>query len=161
MFDTLVWDAVRRLDPARPVFVEAESRKIGLVQVHGALLERMRDGECVVIEAPVAERVRFLKEEYQHFLAHPGQLKAKLQCLKDLYGGEVIGRWLSLADARDWDTLVSDLLVNHYDPAYQRSTARNFRQYDRAEPLQLDRLDRGTLQRAAAALAADSVAAQA
>jgi tRNA 2-selenouridine synthase len=28
-FDTLVWDQLRRFDPARPVFVESESRKVG------------------------------------------------------------------------------------------------------------------------------------
>jgi tRNA 2-selenouridine synthase len=161
MFDTLVRDRLRRLDPARPVFVEAESRKIGSVQVHAGLLERMRSAACVAIEAPVAERVRFLKEEYGHFLEDPAALKAKLQVLKDLYGSEVIGRWSALADARDWDALVADLLVTHYDPAYRRSTARNFRQYDAAEPVRLDRLDAAALRRAAASLASEEAASEA
>jgi tRNA 2-selenouridine synthase len=153
MFDSLVWDRLRRLDPARPVFVESESRKIGVVQVHGALLERMRDAECLRIEVPTSERISFLKQEYSHFLGDPAPLKAKLGCLKDFYGGEVIGRWLSLADAGDWDALVPDLLANHYDPAYRRSTLRNFRQYDKAMPVRLERLDEEALQRAAAELA--------
>jgi tRNA 2-selenouridine synthase len=149
MFDSLVWGALRRFDPDRPVLVEAESRKIGLVQVHTGLLERMRGGECLVIEAPFAERVRFLKEEYRHFLAQPERLKGKLAALKELYGAGVIGRWLAQVDARDWDALVPDLLKNHYDPAYMKSTVRNFRQYDRAEAVRLDRLDDESFHRAA------------
>ena len=43
MFDSLVWDALRKLDSDRIVYVEAESRKIGQLQVPDALLARMRD----------------------------------------------------------------------------------------------------------------------
>ena len=32
-FDSRVWDALRRLDPARPVFVESESKKVGDLRV--------------------------------------------------------------------------------------------------------------------------------
>jgi len=81
MFDSLVWGALRRLDPARPVFVEAESKKIGQLQVPTALLERMREGECLRLEVPALERVRFLIEEYRHFLGEPAALKERLQCL--------------------------------------------------------------------------------
>src|SRR6266496_2514677 len=42
MLDSLVWGALKRLEPARPVFVEAESKKIGQLQVPSALPERMR-----------------------------------------------------------------------------------------------------------------------
>src|SRR5256886_10349695 len=45
MFDSLVWSALKRFDPARPVFVEAESKKIGQLQVPARLLERMREEE--------------------------------------------------------------------------------------------------------------------
>src|SRR5260221_8347273 len=60
MFDSLVWSALKRFEPARPVFVEAESKKIGQLQVPARLLERMREGECLRLEVPAAERVRFL-----------------------------------------------------------------------------------------------------
>jgi tRNA 2-selenouridine synthase len=41
-FDTLIWDALRALDPTRPVFVESESKKVGNVSIPTALVERMR-----------------------------------------------------------------------------------------------------------------------
>jgi tRNA 2-selenouridine synthase len=135
MFETRVWDGLRRLDPHRPVFVEAESKKIGQLQVPDALLETMRAAECVRVEAPLDARVRFLIEEYRHFLADPAALKTQLDCLTALHGREVIGRWRAAADRGDWEALVSDLLANHYDPAYHRSTHRNYARLAQAATL--------------------------
>jgi tRNA 2-selenouridine synthase len=126
MFETRVWDGLRKLDPHRPVFVEAESKKIGQLQVPDALLDAMRAAECVRVEAPVDARVRFLIEEYRHFLADPAALKTQLDCLTALHGREVIGRWRAAADGGEWEALVTDLLANHYDPAYHRSTHKNY-----------------------------------
>jgi tRNA 2-selenouridine synthase len=126
MFETLVWDALRRLDPAVPVFVEAESKKIGQLQVPDALLETMRAAECARVEAPVEARVAFLIEEYRHFLDDPTALKAQLDCLTGLYGKDTIAGWHALADRAAWEALVAELLTAHYDPAYRRSTQKNY-----------------------------------
>jgi tRNA 2-selenouridine synthase len=141
MFDSLVWSALKAFDPARPVFVEAESKKIGQLQVPARLLERMREGECLRLEVPVGERVRFLIEEYRHFLEDPAALKEKLRCLTNRYGHAVIARWIALTDSRAWSELVADLLVTHYDPSYLRAAARNYLHYDEARSLSLERLD--------------------
>jgi tRNA 2-selenouridine synthase len=152
MFDSLVWSALHGFDPARPVFIEAESKKIGQLQVPGKLLQRMREGACVRVEVPVGERVRFLIGEYGHFLRDPAALKEKLRCLKDLHGNQVIDRWLTCADAGAWDELVTDLLVAHYDPAYLRATGRNYLHYDKGRALPLEQLDEAGMNRAAAEL---------
>ena len=140
LFDSVLWNALRRFDASAPVFVEAESRKIGQLQLPSALLARMREGRCIVAQAPVAERVRFLIAEYRHFLEDPKGLKAKLECLTSLYGREVLKRWLALVDQCAWDELVADLLLNHYDPAYRRSALRNYPDIAGARVLTLDRL---------------------
>ena len=150
MFDSLAWSALKRLDLARPVFVEAESKKIGQLQVPAKLLERMREGECLRLEVPMPERVRFLIAEYRHFLKEPAALKERLQCLTSRYGHSVIGRWLAQTDSGAWDELVADLLVTHYDPSYQRATTQNYLHYDKAQPLRLERLDAAGFERAAA-----------
>lgn len=152
LFDSLLWSRLRRLDPARPVFVEAESRKIGQLQLPAALLERMREGRCIAIRAPIAERVKFLITEYGHFLDDPQGLKSRLGYLTDLYGRDLISRWLALVDERAWEALVGDLLVNHYDPAYQRSTLRNYPDLDQARVLNLERLSAAALDAAVAEL---------
>jgi len=126
MFETRVWDALRKLEPDQPVFIEAESKRIGRLQVPDALLETMRAAECIRIEAPVEARVQFLVDEYRHFLADPAVLKTQLDCLVALHGREVIGRWRAAADRGEWTALVADLLESHYDPAYRKSTHQNY-----------------------------------
>lgn len=155
MFETRVWHALRRFDPACPVFVEAESKKIGQLQVPDGLIERMRASECVRLAAPVPERVRFLLAEYGHFLADPAALKAQLDCLAGLHGNGTVRAWQALADRAAWAELVADLLANHYDPAYRRSTHRNFPRLAEARVLDLPSLAPDAIRRAAEALIAE------
>lgn len=132
MFETRIWWTLRAFDPQRPVFVESESRKVGDLRVPDALIERIRAAQCVRVELPLAERVRLLRDEYLHFEADPQALLAQLDCLVPLHGRERIESWKALARQGQWDTLVERLLVEHYDPAYQRSIRRNFARIDAA-----------------------------
>jgi len=158
LFETRVWDALRRFDAHRPVFVEAESKKIGQVQVPEGLIHSMRASECVRIEAPASERVRFLLAEYGHFLADPAALKAQLDCLAGLYGNDTVSRWKALADHSAWEELVGDLLDNHYDPAYRRSTHKNFPRLADARVLNVPSLAPEAIRRSAATLIAETAA---
>jgi tRNA 2-selenouridine synthase len=149
MFDTRVWDTLRRLEPRRVVFVEAESKKIGQLQVPEGLIHRMRAAECIRLDVPPAERVRFLIDEYAHFLADPATLKAQLDCLGGLHGKETIGAWKSYVDQAAWPRLVAELLASHYDPAYQRSTHRNFPRLADAHIVRITNLAPEAIERAA------------
>src|SRR5262249_11880259 len=71
MFESALLAGLRRLDPARTVFVEGESKKIGELQVPDALIESMRASPCVRLETGLETRVTLLMEEYRHFLADP------------------------------------------------------------------------------------------
>ena len=143
-------DALRKLDPDRPVYVEAESKKIGQLQLPDALLTRMRESPCVLIEAPLAERVAFLVGEYGHFLGDPRDLKNKLDCLSGLHSRDTLARWMKQVEERRWDELVADLLANHYDPAYRRATLRNFAHLAQARVLRPSKLDFSSLEQLAA-----------
>src|SRR5450759_200528 len=126
MFESLVWAGLRKFDAARPVLVEAESKKIGSVRVPEALIASMWNGECIRLEAAVELRVAMLQQEYQHFVSDPELLGIPLDCLTALYGQKQIDAWKALAAAGRWDTLVRGLLENHYDPAYTRSTLKHY-----------------------------------
>ena len=141
MFDSRLWDALRRFDKQRPVFVEAESKKIGLINTPESLLNRMRVSNCVVIEAPVAARVQLLTEDYAHFLTDPALLVQCLIPLLPLHGRQVLDHWQMLAEQGKWAELVEKLLTQHYDPSYRRSTANHFTRLAEARILKLDRLD--------------------
>ncbi len=126
LFESLVWDRLRRFDPARPVFVESESKRIGNLHTPETLLRRMRASECLNLDASIPVRVALLKQEYAHFLADPRQLNEQLDRLVQLRGGDTVARWKEQALSGKWDELVGELLEQHYDPAYRRSLTRNF-----------------------------------
>lgn len=126
-FETALWTALSSFDPARPVYVESESKKVGNLRVPEALIERMRGSRCLRLEADEDTRVRLLMEDYAHFVRDPEALREKLECLRELHGTERIGLWTSQLRAGQWHPLVQDLLRNHYDPAYRRSLSRNYR----------------------------------
>jgi len=126
-FETSIWTALSGFDPARPVYVESESKKVGNLRVPDILIARMREARCFRLEADEATRVALLREDYAHFEARPAALVEKLECLRELHGAERIDLWKSQLGAGAWDALVRDLLESHYDPAYRRSLTRNYR----------------------------------
>lgn len=126
MFEGLLLQALAGLASSEPVFVEAESKKIGQLQVPEALMRRMRESPCVALEAALETRVALLLEEYRHFLSQPAALQAQLDCLVALHGRQEIGEWKALAARGAWEEFVARLLLEHYDPAYRRSSTRNF-----------------------------------
>lgn len=132
MFESRLWDALRRFDPARPVFVEAESKRVGRVHVPDPLIDAIRGGECLRVETPMPVRVALLLEEYSHFLADTTQLAEQLAYLAPLHGNKTIAQWLSLVQAGQAGEFVEAMLRSHYDPTYTRSMTRNFLAYDAA-----------------------------
>src|SRR5207249_4864308 len=62
-FESQLLAALSALDPARTVYVEGESRKIGQVQVPEALISRMRASPCILLETDLETRVTLLLEE--------------------------------------------------------------------------------------------------
>jgi len=125
-FDTLVWDALRRLDPARPVWVESESRKIGDLRVPPELIARMRASPCAWLELALERRVDLLLDDYAFFVRDIDAFCARLDALRELRGREVVEGWQAAARAGDLREVVRDLLVTHYDPIYLQSMRRNF-----------------------------------
>ena len=71
-------------------------------------------------------RVTLLLDEYRHFLADRATLEAQLDCLIALHGREGSPNGKRLPRAGNWREFVARLLAEHYDPAYQRSSQRNF-----------------------------------
>jgi tRNA 2-selenouridine synthase len=140
-FETSIWDALRRFDVSRPVFVESESRKIGQCQVPEPLIHAMRASPVVVIEADVAVRSRFLLDEYAHFRSDPPGLLHMLDKLIALHGVERVAQWRTLIEQDHWDTLVERLLLEHYDPSYDRSMRRNFTRLEQAATVRLSGAD--------------------
>lgn len=126
MFESLLLAELQRFDPRRLVYVEAESRKIGTLHLPAALIETMRAGTCVNIDASFAARVDYLLRDYDYFLRAPDWLNERLSALRRLRSGETIQRWQDYVRGGAWRALVGELLEQHYDPLYFRSQNRNY-----------------------------------
>jgi tRNA 2-selenouridine synthase len=144
-FDSQLVERLRRFDPALPIWVESESKKIGAIQVPSALLETMHGARLFSLGAPMAERVALWREDYGHFERNLDAMMGRLRFLRPLIGGEEFGRWESLAAERRAPELFQRLMEAHYDPAYARSIGKNYPLIDMASKVELNRLDRESL----------------
>ena len=153
-FETQLAVQIERFDLARPVYVEAESRRIGRIALPTALIERMRAAVCLEIEASAAARLDYLLEDYAYLGDEPEQLASRLEMLRELHSRETIARWQDWARTRALRPLFDELSRLHYDPAYGRSQAAHFRRWAERRTVAADTLDAAGIAQAAQALRA-------
>ncbi|MBP6138879.1 MAG: tRNA 2-selenouridine(34) synthase MnmH [Brachymonas sp.] len=125
-FETAIWQQLQRFNPALPVFAEAESRKIGNLQIPEPLLLPLRSGHCIDIEASTAARVDFLLRDYPYLQQDTTSLTTQLKRLKERLGKQTIADWEALIERQQWPELVNELLAKHYDPLYHQSQHKNY-----------------------------------
>ena len=128
-FETTLCARMQALDPSRPVYVEAESRKIGLVFVPEPLILAMRRARCVLIDATREARLAFLVRDYAYLGDDVGALQDKLHRLREHQSRETLERWKSLAAVHALPELFAELIDQHYDPLYHRSQNHNYVNY--------------------------------
>ena len=145
MLESRLVAALARLDPARPVLVEAESSKVGNLLVPPAVWQTMRAAPRLRLQASTEERARYLARAYADVAADRAELKRILSLLVRLQGHDRVNRWKAMVDDGEFVVLAHDLITRHYDSRY--ATARS----DAGEPAaRLDvTLDDSGLNRAA------------
>lgn len=149
-FEMQLWNALRRFDPAEPVYVESESLKIGALRVPPPLIDRLRASpDCLHLQLPEEARVALLLEDYAFFAAEPERFCALLDGLVELRGRETIRRWQAQAREGRWGEVFGALMREHYDPSYLRSMQRNFSGLAQASALVLADASPASLQAAA------------
>ncbi|OYV40043.1 MAG: tRNA 2-selenouridine(34) synthase MnmH [Thiomonas sp. 20-64-5] len=150
LFESRLWAQLHGFDPRRPVFVEAESKKIGMLHIPDSLMEQMRLGRCVSLELDPALRAEFLLQDYAALSADRALLQQRLDSLRALRGTDVVKRWTDWIAQGNLRAFIADILTQHYDPSYARSMTNNFRQFESAPRIQLGGIDEGAFTRAAA-----------
>ena len=148
-FDSNLLQRMRQFDQGRPVWVEAESKKIGALQIPQSLFEAMHRSPIVELTVPMPARVQLWREDYPHFATDPVGMVEKLLPLKPLVGGDTLAMWQSLAASGNVDALFESVMLRHYDPCYARSTGRNYLRAKATSTLDLTGLDRTLLEPAA------------
>lgn len=155
-FETRLAVALQALDPARRVWVEAESRRIGRVTLPAPLLERLRASPAVEVAASRPARLAHLLRDYAELADDPAVLAARLGQLQGLVANDTLARWQAWACERRLAPLVEALLAQHYDPLYARSQRQNFAGLPGAARLETDDLSDAGIDALAARLAAET-----
>jgi len=145
-FETSILAQIKQFDPQYPVLIEAESKKIGSLQVPDALLEKIRDSACIRIAPSFAARVAFLQRDYAYMVQAPDHLLEKLNHLKTLVGNHQLHEWQQMIEQQEWARLVASLLEKHYDKLYEQSQERNYIQYQVAPEFQTQDLSETGIQ---------------
>jgi hypothetical protein len=72
-----------------------------------------------MIMAPLPARVAHLLNIYQVDMLEVDLVAEKLGYLRAIRGHKIVDQWIEMVRQQEWPTLVSSLLEDHYDPAYE------------------------------------------
>ncbi|AZN35040.1 tRNA 2-selenouridine(34) synthase MnmH [Iodobacter ciconiae] len=137
-FDSQLIRQLSLFDHTRPVFVEAESKRVGKIHLPASLMLAIRAADCILLQASFTDRIRFLCDDYASLFDDPASFKIKLSRLVEMHGKVVLAHWNELIDQGQKAELFSELISLHYDPAYKRSSQGNYLRLSDARPLVID-----------------------
>lgn len=124
MFESRLAAAVTKLDPKKPVFVEAESNKIGDLLIPSSFWKSMINASRITIKAPAEARSEFLLRSYSDLLDDTDLLLQRVRALKDYHSKEQISEWENCVAEQQFLQLAQSLMEQHYDPRYAKTYAR-------------------------------------
>ena len=121
-FEARLWLALEKLDLTQPVWVEAESSKIGPLLLPHTLHRGIRHSPQVWINAPMKIRIQRIVQDYGNLAANqPAAIETAMNSLKMLLGKKQLRqlcRWLQQGQL---EMVAQVLLETYYDPCYRRS----------------------------------------
>jgi tRNA 2-selenouridine synthase len=126
LFESQLLEALARLEPGRPVWVEAESRRIGNRFLPATLWQRLHESDGIILRMPLTVRVANLIADYPHMIRQPEILTRQLEKLASRRDDTLIAEWKRLITSGNWPALVESLLIHHYDVGYGRSLRKHF-----------------------------------
>ncbi|GLS86629.1 tRNA 2-selenouridine synthase [Cypionkella aquatica] len=123
-FDCALAMAMSKLDPSRPVVIEAESSKVGECRLPPGIWKAMQSAPRIAIAAEVPARAAYLLRAYSDMTADAARLLRIVEQLRPFHAADRIAAWQAMAGAGDFAELAAGLMQHHYDPRYARHRAR-------------------------------------
>ena len=120
-FESKIHSIISKFKNDKPVFVEAESSKIGKLHLPISLWKELVNSKRIKIKAPINKRVSFLLEDYQHLIENPSLLEPFIKGMKNRFSKKLIVDWELMIKNNNWSEFVKSILENHYDPSYKHS----------------------------------------
>ncbi len=138
LFESRIAGVFSGFDPAHPVWVEAESSRVGDRTVPPTLWTAMQSAPRAEISAPTPTRAAYLARAYSDLTKDEALLRQRIDQLAPYHAAETILAWQHLARAGDWVALAERLIAAHYDPRYAKSASRSDRAQLRYDLKKLD-----------------------
>jgi len=124
MFETSLWNALRKFEPGRKIWIEKEGGKIGNKNLPKELNEKIRNSPTLYLNVNMDTRLNFLLRDYEHHTKDPDLLCKQLDRLAKIAGKKLVIEWKEMIKEKKFRSLVKSLLIEHYDKLYD-STYRN------------------------------------
>ena len=115
-FENELFKVMSQLDPARPVWVENESRSIGRLYIPAGFWEPMKAAPLFHIEIPLQARIDNLLTDY--VLEHTEELKLAFNKIATKLGGLRLKNAIEALDQGDFAAAAS-IALEYYDKTYQ------------------------------------------
>ncbi|MDG2339843.1 MAG: tRNA 2-selenouridine(34) synthase MnmH [Paracoccaceae bacterium] len=128
MFESRLAKAVVDLDPNRPVFVEAESNKIGERSIPTSFWRAMSEAPRITVKSSLSARSEFLLRSYWDLLENQQELLDRLSKLQSFHSKDRLSEWIASACEGRFKDLAEGLMEHHYDPRYAKTFQRRERQ---------------------------------
>lgn len=127
-FESHLYDKMRRFDHTKPVFIEAESSRVGDIAIPKELWHKMRAAPMIELEASLETRLDLLKADYPHLLdREASDLHKLIDGMTKRYGKETTTNWRTDLQMGNFDNFIYQILADHYDPSYERTSGRHER----------------------------------
>ncbi len=114
-FANLLFDQWRRLNVAKPVWLEDESHNIGTVFMPDAFYNNMQESPTIILRMNIKIRLPRLIEEYSVY--QPETLKATIMKIGKRLGGTNTKEALVAVDNKDFAKAI-EITLRYYDKAY-------------------------------------------
>ena len=126
-FESQLVEKLSEFNSKHPVFIEAESSRIGELLIPNNIWKRMSLAPLVMINVPLDARSDYLVSSYKNLIFLTKNLTGLIKGMKSRYGNDRTICWQNLLNDKNWLGLAKNLLEFHYDPAYERSMKRHDR----------------------------------
>lgn len=121
MFEALLWDELHKIPSDGYALAEGESRHIGRVVLPARVYQALQVETSIWLNASLTARVSNILADYPAVDQLKEEFTQPIRALKDKLGRETMNRYLELLEESRWSELVSELMVNYYDPLYRHT----------------------------------------
>lgn len=101
------------------IFVEAESKRLGRVNIDDTVLAGMRQGLHIYVDAPMWFREQEIVREYTRMEGAKQELLTIMDNFRKHLGNETVDEFVALIQANNYGPVAKVLMQRYYDPKYE------------------------------------------